>query len=121
MLPIQTLHDLWILCVSGDGHVMDFIDNLVSPACPRPHLLSHGRRSRRASRGAGSHAVSGIVRRSRSIQINADQLPGRYTLSARFGLLSNMYLMMLQRSYVMFSCFFFLINLDPGSKGVVEK
>ena len=74
-----------IVCVSGEGQVMDFIDNLVSPTCPRPHLLSHGRRSRRASH-AGSHAVSGIVRRSRSIQISADQLPGGYAGFAGFGL-----------------------------------
>ncbi|XP_076446610.1 putative phosphorylase b kinase regulatory subunit alpha isoform X2 [Babylonia areolata] len=56
-------------------NVMDFIHNLISPISHRPRLLSQSRRARRASRGAIGQAVSGIVRRSRSIQIDADQIP----------------------------------------------
>ncbi|KAK7498731.1 hypothetical protein BaRGS_00010108, partial [Batillaria attramentaria] len=68
-----------------EHQIMDFIDNIMSPSCPRPHLLGSGRRQRRSSRGASGMAISGIVRRSRSIQIDPEQLPvtGRRDMTMR--------------------------------------
>ncbi|KAL8604077.1 hypothetical protein ACOMHN_024902 [Nucella lapillus] len=59
----------------SERSVSDFIQHLVSPTCPRPRLLSQTRRARRSSRGNIGQVVTGIVRRSRSIQIDSDQLP----------------------------------------------
>ena len=57
---------------------MDFLEDIITPTSSRPHLLTvAARRPRRPSRGATGQAVSGIVKRSRSIQIDQDQLPGK--------------------------------------------
>jgi hypothetical protein len=62
---------------TGADQVMGFIEDIMQPTCPRPYLLvTAQRRARRPSRGAAGQAISGIVRRSRSIQIDSDQLPG---------------------------------------------
>lgn len=63
---------LWI----EEDQVMKIIEDIASPSCRRPYLLSTSRRSRKASTVLSGTAVSGIVRRSRSIQIDPDQLPG---------------------------------------------
>ncbi|XP_025085860.1 probable phosphorylase b kinase regulatory subunit alpha isoform X9 [Pomacea canaliculata] len=59
-----------------EDQVMKIIEDIASPSCRRPYLLSTSRRSRKASTVLSGTAVSGIVRRSRSIQIDPDQLPG---------------------------------------------
>ncbi|XP_025085861.1 probable phosphorylase b kinase regulatory subunit alpha isoform X10 [Pomacea canaliculata] len=58
-----------------EDQVMKIIEDIASPSCRRPYLLSTSRRSRKASTVLSGTAVSGIVRRSRSIQIDPDQLP----------------------------------------------
>ena len=65
---------------AGDMQVNDFIQNLVSPVHHRPRLLSQSRRARRASRGTAGMAITGIVRRSCSIQIDAEQVPGEWSV-----------------------------------------
>ena len=58
--------------------MMSFMDDMLAPTSPRPHLLSHQtRRTRRPSHSNTNDAVSGIVRRSRSIQIDPDAVPGK--------------------------------------------
>ncbi|XP_067663658.1 probable phosphorylase b kinase regulatory subunit alpha isoform X3 [Haliotis asinina] len=57
-----------------EATVMRFIDNIMSPTCPRPYLLSRGRKGR-VRKIQRSQSVHGIVRRSRSIQIDPDQIP----------------------------------------------
>ncbi|XP_025085858.1 probable phosphorylase b kinase regulatory subunit alpha isoform X7 [Pomacea canaliculata] len=61
-----------------EDQVMKIIEDIASPSCRRPYLLSTSRRSRKASTVLSGTAVSGIVRRSRSIQIDPDQLPDLY-------------------------------------------
>ncbi|XP_025085854.1 phosphorylase b kinase regulatory subunit alpha, liver isoform-like isoform X3 [Pomacea canaliculata] len=63
---------------SQKDQVMKIIEDIASPSCRRPYLLSTSRRSRKASTVLSGTAVSGIVRRSRSIQIDPDQLPDLY-------------------------------------------
>lgn len=65
-----------LLSVLGEATVMQFIDNIMSPTCPRPHLLSRTRKGR-VRKIQRSQSVHGIVRRSRSIQIDPDQVPGK--------------------------------------------
>ncbi|XP_071088484.1 probable phosphorylase b kinase regulatory subunit alpha isoform X8 [Haliotis cracherodii] len=57
-----------------EATVMQFIGNIMSPTCPRPHLLSRTRKGR-VRKIQRSQSVHGIVRRSRSIQIDPDQVP----------------------------------------------
>ncbi|KAK7097165.1 probable phosphorylase b kinase regulatory subunit alpha isoform X6 [Littorina saxatilis] len=59
-----------------EGNVLDFIDTILSPSCPRPHLLAAAKRARKTSRSVSGQAIYGIVRRSRSIQIDSEQIPG---------------------------------------------
>ncbi|XP_070197401.1 probable phosphorylase b kinase regulatory subunit alpha isoform X1 [Littorina saxatilis] len=67
-----------------EGNVLDFIDTILSPSCPRPHLLAAAKRARKTSRSVSGQAIYGIVRRSRSIQIDSEQIPDMLThLNAR--------------------------------------
>ncbi|KAK6168459.1 hypothetical protein SNE40_020988 [Patella caerulea] len=58
----------------GEDQVIRFMDKLMSPTCPRPRLLSHSKKGRSLGmRNKRSNSVHGIVKRSRSIQIDPDQ------------------------------------------------
>ena len=52
---------------------MSLIGDVLKLSCPRPRLLSYGRRS---GRKLGRSSVQGIVRRSCSINVDAEQIPG---------------------------------------------
>ncbi|KAL5012659.1 hypothetical protein ScPMuIL_011210 [Solemya velum] len=59
----------------AEGEVMSVISSMLNRTCPRPRLLSTGRKMPQRKRVTRSRSsVHGIVRRSRSIQIDADQV-----------------------------------------------
>ncbi|KAH3702731.1 hypothetical protein DPMN_077757, partial [Dreissena polymorpha] len=55
-----------------DSQISDFLGDVLKKACPRPRLLSLGKK---ASRSYRHSSIRGIVRRSRSIAVNAEDIP----------------------------------------------
>ena len=64
-----------IFVISADTQLMGLIGDVLKLTCPRPRLLSYGRKS---GRKLGRSSVQGIVRRSCSINVDAEQIPGKY-------------------------------------------
>ncbi|ESO88485.1 hypothetical protein LOTGIDRAFT_179098 [Lottia gigantea] len=56
----------------GDEQVVRFMDKLMSPTCPRPRLLSKAKKGV-SGRLQRKNSVHGIVKRSRSIQVDPEQ------------------------------------------------
>ncbi|XP_064608813.1 phosphorylase b kinase regulatory subunit alpha, liver isoform-like isoform X1 [Liolophura sinensis] len=54
----------------GVHQVINLIDGTLSPTCPRPHLQTHSKKGRQRRASGRSASVSGMVKRTRSIQIN---------------------------------------------------
>ena len=61
---------------------MGLIGDVLKLTCPRPRLLSYGRKS---GRKLGRSSVQGIVRRSCSINVDPEQIPGNYLISDLVG------------------------------------
>lgn len=57
-----------------DTQILDIIGDVLKRSCPRPRLLSLGKKATRSYR---TSSVRGIVRRSRSINVDAQDVPGR--------------------------------------------
>ena len=53
---------------------------LAGGTCPRPKLLSFGNKMKRKHISRKAISVHGSVRRSRSIQIDPDNVQGRYSI-----------------------------------------
>lgn len=67
-----------ITCTGVGAHqVINLIDGTLSPTCPRPHLQTHSKKSRQRRASGRSASVSGMVKRTRSIQINPGEAAGK--------------------------------------------
>ena len=80
---------IWML-ISTDGQLMGLIGEVLKLTCPRPRLLSYGRKS---GRKLGRSSVQGIVRRSCSINVDPEQIPGNYQILCYADLWNNILLM----------------------------
>ncbi|KAL3879258.1 hypothetical protein ACJMK2_031560 [Sinanodonta woodiana] len=59
-----------------ESQIMDMIGDVLIDTCPRPRLLSQARKSKKRHLSTRSTAsVAGIVRRTRSIQVDPEQIP----------------------------------------------
>lgn len=66
-----------VMCFT-EGQINQILKGLAGATCPRPKLLSFGKKMKRRPLSRKALSVHGSVRRSRSIQIDPENIQGSY-------------------------------------------
>lgn len=70
---LSILSFIWFPLYISDTQMEEMLGDVLKRSCPRPRLLSFGKK---ASRSYRHSSVRGIVRRSRSITVDSQDVPG---------------------------------------------